>query len=180
MSISQRKTKSPRSQFNGRRERHAVNPAPHLPSTHQEKWEFAKVSFPVLPQSLLYLVFYYRGNSAVTSASWYLITRAIPHRRITQSCDFLYFSFIFNIYIFSGCRRPTDRFSVLITGQGWGEPSHRQRFDREIPAPPAPPQRPDPTPGDPTRAAASLRCSHSCPHPLGQAGARAGAATSRE
>lgn len=57
--------------------------------------------------------------------------------------------FFFNYIFFSGCCRPTDRFSVLITVQGWGEPSHRQRFDREISAPLPPPRghAPGPYPG---------------------------------
>lgn len=61
----------------------------------------------------------------------------------------IFYFFFFNNIFFSGCCRPTDRFSVLITVQGWGEPSHRQRFDREISAPLPPPrgQAPGPYPG---------------------------------
>lgn len=54
VSIFQRKTKSPRSQFAVRRERHSVNLGTQLPSTHQEKCSSSKIPLLVSPASSCY------------------------------------------------------------------------------------------------------------------------------
>lgn len=73
---------------------------------------------------LLYPVFYYTGNSAVTSALWYLITRAILYWRITQPNAGTFFIIFFSFRVLAV---PWPSFLMFVNEEGVGEPSHRQK-----------------------------------------------------
>lgn len=92
---------------------------------------------------LLYLVFYYTGSSAVTSALWYLITRSTLLWRVTQCWDFFvcllvgWLGFLFFFSLQGACRPVPFLPSVCKRGRGGGSPNTWQAF-RETPGPPFP------------------------------------------